>query len=83
MRVACPPPCWTVEEIGPVREGQKVDLQRAFVLLPKPAGKAQGAACMASPSRDMPSARHFFRRQCWHRFRLVRSMGQFCCRVQE
>lgn len=46
-------------------------------------GKPQEAACLASPSRDMPSARHFCRRQCWHRFRLVRSMGQFCWRVQE
>lgn len=41
------------------------------------AGEA-GAARWASPSRDMPSARHFCRRQCWHRLRLVRSMGQFC-----
>lgn len=57
------------------REGRGAAPQKGA----RTAGEAQGA----SPSRDMPSARHFCRRQCWHRFRLVRSMGQFCCRVQE
>lgn len=31
----------------------------------------------------MPKARHFWRRQCWHRFRLVRSIRQFLWREQE
>lgn len=36
-----------------------------------------------SPSRLMPSARHFCRRQCWQRLRLVRSIRQFLCLEQE
>lgn len=34
-----------------------------------------GRAC--SPSLDMPTSRHFLKRHCWHRFLLMRMMGQF------
>ena len=30
-----------------------------------------------SPSLDMPTERHFLKRQCWHRFRFMRMMRQF------
>lgn len=30
-----------------------------------------------SPSRDMPTERHFLKRHCWQRFRLMRTMEQF------
>lgn len=36
-----------------------------------------------SPSRDMPTARHFCSLQCWQRFRLVRSIRQFFWRGHE
>lgn len=32
---------------------------------------------VASPSRDMPTERHFLKRHCWQRFRLMRTMEQF------
>lgn len=31
----------------------------------------------ASPSRDMPTERHFLKRHCWQRLRLMRMMEQF------
>lgn len=31
----------------------------------------------ASPSRDMPTERHFLKRHCWQRLRLMRTMEQF------
>lgn len=30
-----------------------------------------------SPSRDMPTERHFLKRHCWQRLRLMRTMEQF------
>lgn len=30
-----------------------------------------------SPSLDMPTDRHFLKRQCWHRLRFMRMMRQF------
>lgn len=30
-----------------------------------------------SPSRDMPTSRHFLKRHCWQRLRLMRTMEQF------
>lgn len=39
--------------------------------------------CESSPSRDIPTARHFCNRQCWQRFLLVRSIKQFFWRGQE
>lgn len=39
--------------------------------------------CVCLPSRLMPKARHFCRRQCWQRFRLVRSIRQFLWREHE
>lgn len=31
----------------------------------------------SSPSRDMPTERHFLKRHCWQRLRLMRTMEQF------
>lgn len=49
--------------------------------------RTQKYTCMqlnwASPSLDIPSARHFCRRQCWQRLRFVLSMRQFLWRGQE
>lgn len=41
------------------------------------------SSCESSPSRDIPTARHFCNRQCWQRFLLVRSIKQFFWRGQE
>lgn len=32
---------------------------------------------LSSPSRDMPTSRHFLKRHCWQRLRLMRTMEQF------
>lgn len=39
-------------------------------------GEARGHGA-ASPSRDMPTERHFLKRHCWQRLRLMRTMEQF------
>lgn len=39
--------------------------------------------CVHLPSLLMPKARHFCKRQCWQRLRLVRSIKQFLWREQE
>lgn len=44
--------------------------------------KGEGVGCSrgnnaASPSRDMPTERHFLKRHCWQRLRLMRTMEQF------
>lgn len=39
--------------------------------------------CVWLPSLLMPKARHFCRRQCWQRLRLVRSIRQFLWREHE
>lgn len=36
-----------------------------------------GYPLAASPSRDMPTERHFLKRHCWQRLRLMRTMEQF------
>ncbi len=38
---------------------------------------------LSLPSLDMPTAKHFCRRQCWQRFLLVRSIRQLFCRGHE
>lgn len=44
---------------------------------------AAGPSNQRLPSRDIPTARHFCKRQCWQRFRLVLSIRQFFCRGHE
>lgn len=35
-----------------------------------------GGSCGHSQSLDIPTSRHFLKRHCWQRFRLIRMMGQ-------